>query len=84
LSLKQPDVVFYTLVLPVIEVDAAKLVRISPPQQRRAVLWKICTEEAVVLFDRALGKLTAKSPYKEFQDYPGSLRVLREFNVLPY
>jgi hypothetical protein len=42
------------------------------------------TEEAVVLFDRALGKLTAKSPYKEFQDYPGSLRILREFNVLPY
>ncbi|MFT4439026.1 RES family NAD+ phosphorylase [Caballeronia sp. 15715] len=42
------------------------------------------TEEAVVLFDRALGKLTAKSPYKEFQDYPGSLRVLREFNVLAY
>ena len=42
------------------------------------------TEEAVVLFDRALGKLTVKSPYKEFQDYSGSLRVLREFNVLPY
>jgi hypothetical protein len=41
-------------------------------------------EGAAVLFDRALSKLTTKSPYKEFQDYPGSLRVLRQFNVLPY
>ena len=42
------------------------------------------TEVAIVLFDRAEPKLKpTPSIYKNFLDYPGSLRVLQEFGVEP-
>lgn len=41
-------------------------------------------QPAVVLFDRAKAKLKAVPKYTEFQDYPGALRVVRDFCVQPY